>query len=194
MPILHLPMGKGPEEDLLGHASTSGAIGGNYLPYSYAAQLPIERSVELQIPFIALESGQPDMGEGTQWYGQQCAREPSFLGTETVAGQGAEWMGAMTVGASSSYGLPRESKGRKRERSEMGDANEESTAGPARQKPRSDRTLGVKVPRGSAFMAGQQQGLEPLHSNHMIGMGDQCDGEGRPLNLTKTFSLGHREG
>lgn len=103
-------------------------------------------------------------------------------------------MGATTGGPPSSYGLPREGKGRKRERTEMGDEDEGSGAGPARQKLRSDRTLGVKVPRSSAITTGHRQGLEPLHDNQLKGMGDQCDGEGRPLNLAKAFSLGHREG
>lgn len=136
----------------------------------------------------------PPSGQGSEWYEQHWALGPSFLGIETAVGQGAEWMGAMRGGASSSNGQPREGKGRKRERSEMGDADEGSSAGPAKQKLRSGRTLGATVPRSSAFMAGQQWGLKPFNTNQAIGMGDQCDGEGRPLNLAKAFSLGHREG
>lgn len=186
-PILHLPMGQRPEEGL-GRASVPGAIAGNYITYAYAEQVPIKRPPEHQNTSTVLRLRQ------SQESGQHCAPEPSFSGTETAVGQGTERMGVTTGGAPSSYGSRRKGKGRKRAWSEMGDEDERSSAGPAKQKLRSDRTLGVTVPRGSAFMAGQQQGLEPLQDNQLIGMGAQCDGEGRPLNLAQTFSPGRREG
>lgn len=193
-PEIHLPMGLQPEGHL-SHASGIDVIGKNYLSFSYAIQMPTERPAH-RSPSLALGRGQTSVGMVAEGYGRCRATEPSYFEAEMGMVQGAGRMGGMTGGQSSSYGLPMEGKGRKRALEEMGDEDEDegSSARPARQKLRSDRTLGATVPRDSAFMAGQQQGLEPLHNNQAIGMGDQCDGEGRPLNLAKAFSLGHREG
>lgn len=80
-PILNLPTGKGPEEDLLGHASTSDAIGGELSPI--LVRDPVAHRALARAP-ESLHS----IGIGPAWHGGRNSVLRTTLGAGAVAFRG----------------------------------------------------------------------------------------------------------